>query len=192
MTKISTASPSTTKSTVNSTTTQTTNIQNSSAGNPMGTCNMAHDFFGSQAFGNSIYTAGNISAGQTANPQQTTSEPEIFVLNENTQNLASQLLNEHFIMEQEKALAKAGKIRKAGTAESGENKGATGAESPKQNSTQTMPTAQDYFLATQIANQFANMNTLSSPYTSYSERDYFAQSTFDPRGEYKNGFNFSA
>ena len=191
MTTVSSANPSATKSTLNSTTTQTTNLQNSSAGNSTGNCAMAHDFFGSQAFSNSIYTAGtgnNTSVEKPAQSQGAASEPEIFVLNENPQNLASYLLNEHFIMEQEKALAKAGKLHRASGGEQKNEASATTAK-PKSNGAQSTPTVQDYYMATQIANQFANMSTLSSPYTSYTDRDYFAQSTFNPNGYPSNGFN---
>jgi hypothetical protein len=177
-------------STTSSAITPATNLQNSSAGYSMGQCSMAHDFFGSQAFG-SVYTASaQNNAGQTQQPQAQTSSQnyEIFVLNENPQNLASYLLNEHFIMEQERALAAMGKLKPAnnGTAQQ-TTESKTAETKPAQQ--QAMPTAQDYYMATQIANQFKNMPSFSSS-TSFTDRDYFAQSTFSPNGP-SNGFNFA-
>ena len=175
----------TVSSTTAVTTAQATNLQNSSAGtNYFNQGAMAHDFFGSQAFGPSIYTAS--AQNKTEQQVQTTAnEQEIFVLNENPQNLASYLLNEHYIMQQEKALAAAGKLK---------TPSATGTEQQTTTETKTapqaMPTAQDYYIATQIANQFKNMGTFMSSNTPFTDRDYFAQSTFGTNGT-SLGFNFA-
>ena len=42
------------------------------------------------------------------------------------------------------------------------------------------PTMQDYYLATQIANQFANNQYLISPYSSFFQNDAFAQKLINP------------
>ena len=42
------------------------------------------------------------------------------------------------------------------------------------------PTAQDYYLATQIANQFANNQYMISPYSSFFQNDMFAQKLVNP------------
>ena len=189
--------------TVSSTTaiaaTPATNLQNSSAGNMFNQSSMAHDFFGSQAFGPSIYTtSAQSNAGQTQQPQAQTSPEnyEIFVLNENPQNLASYLLNEHLIMQQEQALAAMGKLKTADNSTAQQTTTESSTETTESSSEttsapKTMPTAQDYYMATQIANQFKNMIQYQSSNTPYVDRDYFAQSTFSSNGS-SNGFNFAA
>ena len=182
-------------SATSSATTQTTNLAKSSSGDPFGQCSMAHDFFGSQAFGNTIYTSSTPSSTQSGQTQQTQTQQnpedyEIFTLNENTQNLASYLINEHFIMQQEQAIAQLKKQTPATVQQTNTTQTASSGTTSTTTGTQTAPTAQDFYMATQIANQFSNMNTLSSPYTSYTDRDYFAQTTFNPNGT-TGGFNFS-
>ena len=53
-------------------------------------------------------------------------------------------------------------------------------------------TAQDYYMATQIANQFANNQPLISPYDSFFQSDMFAQQLVPQNNQYNNGMNYMA
>lgn len=116
---------------------------------------MANDYFGSQAFGENIY---NTSAQTTAQTTSQASTPTIQDIYGQPDNIASALLQSYI------------------SAKSGSTNSSSAASSVITSSqSQTMPTIQDYYYATQIANQFGNQTPLISPYSSYTQTDYFAQ-----------------
>lgn len=135
--------------------------------NPYATTqSMATDFFGSQAFGKNSINYNVPFTGMTqAQTQYTFKEPV---------SIADALVQQHYYSNNPAAMA------------------AATAQSPQITQTGTTyaakaaPTAQDYYLATQIANQFANNQYLISPNTSFFQNDMFAKQLVQP----SNGINY--
>ena len=165
---------------------------------------MAHDFFGSQAFGSgsSVYSteASSSSAAQTqAQPVSAQSaatgaeaaqvtEQAVQNIFETPDNYASALLQQYARMKELQNAVKDVQITditsqtKNSVPQTSDTLQATDtAQQVSTTETQTTnsaPTFQDYYLATMIANQFANNTPLIYSDTTFTKNDYFAGKAF--------------
>ncbi|MCM1266059.1 MAG: hypothetical protein NC200_07655 [Candidatus Gastranaerophilales bacterium] len=174
----------------------TNNMNNMNAFPMMFGPSMANDYFGSQAFGTgSIYTTqaatptvATAPATQTQPTAVTTPEIEIpNIFDKAPDNYASALLQGHAIesnpalkqmLEQSLAEQNIAQTTQTAPAQASQTTIAQAAAPAVQQTSQ--PTMQDYYIATQIANQFAN----ATPIAPLNSTDAFMQSqpglTFTP------------
>jgi hypothetical protein len=159
-----------------------TTAQTSSADNLYGYMSvptMANDFFGAQAFGNN-YTVANTTGvttsasvpQQTAQVQQTVqAQPTVEIPNifdVEPDNYASAILQQ-FALSQIPSTSQAQPTQTSQTAQISQTNGNAYANA----------SMNDYLKAQQIANLFVNDTPMVSPYTTYFQRDMFAQRALD-------------
>lgn len=158
---------------------------------------MANDYFGSQVFGTgSVYNTQASAPVSTPAAAQSTpvAAPEVEIPNifeSAPENYASALLQAHAIdtnpaLQQllEREIYQQNAVETAQTAPVQQQVSSQASTVPAQ--TTAAPTMQDYYIATQIANQFANSTPLVSPYDSYFQRDFFAQQSINPQTNVNN------
>ena len=141
--------------------TQATNV------NFLGGTGAAQDFFGSQAFGTSIYPQTQVP--QSA-PSVQTAQQSAAPIGSGT--FESQLFQEYLGLINQSQAAVTPQTAPAAQAQT------TTTAVPQQ--TYGAPTIQDYMMANQIASLFSNNNSMPYMYsnTSFAEGDIFAQQTF--------------
>ena len=156
---------------------------------------MAHDYFGSQAFGTNItgttQQAAQAAQTQTAQTVQTSQEQSVQNIFETPKTQASSLLQ---------AFAYYKELQNSSQVSDGSSQTVSDTNQPADNSqvqasssqtTNTMPTIQDYYMAAMIANQFANDIPLLYSNTSFVDNDYFAKNTF-LSGNNQSGLSYTA
>lgn len=134
----------------------------------LGQASMANDFFGSQAFGHSLYATPQNFGNLQAYPQAVTTQ-SVPNLDAASGSVASAILQQ-YCQAQNSALSPA-------------------YANPAQNAGNRMLTLQDYATATQIANMFSANAPLINPNTNFFQKDMFAQQLIQSQ---RQGLNFSA
>jgi len=186
---MSTSALTGTTSSTTATTTAATNTTNTT--NPYdinslySTSSMANDYFGSQVFGNGIGSTGITAAACTQGNVNTTAGAAAQTTGTTIQdiygqpdNIASALLQSYMAStDPNYAQTNTAATTTATTAAANTSTAAAA------------PTMQDYIIATQVANQFANAAPLTSTSTAYTSNDYFAQQAFGTQNLNNNQTN---
>ncbi len=173
--------------------TQTT----TSAANPyaMAQTSMANDFFGSQIDWNqSIYAAKQPQYNQPKQTAGGVQDVPLFMQNSSYTPASNLLQNYYLNTEEGKALLQqmSPAEQNAVISQNSQSVQTTAPQTTQNNIAQTAPTAQDYMIASQIASQFAGDAILLDTNTTFTNRDFLANQTFNRNPQVQGNLRYTA